>query len=262
MAPKQQPDQMPFLDHLEELRFRLFWMLGALMVGVFVSFWAVLEFNLILLLQRPILPYLGGDRLIVTNPGDGFSVLISTSLIFGVVLALPVIVYHVWAFLSPGLYAHEKRLMVPVLAGATVLFLGGVSLSFFVVLPLTLRFLMGVTQDAFSPMITASGYFGFAISMSLAFGLVFELPIVVVALTALGMVTPQMLVRVRRFAFVGCLVVSAFVTPGSDILSLCAMAVPLYFLYELSVVLSFLVHRRQLRRRAAEAEEQTIGVPA
>ena len=262
MAPTQQPDQMPFLDHLEELRFRLFWMLGALVVGVFVSFWAVLKFNVILVLQRPILPYLGGERLIVTNPGDGFSVLISTTLIFAVVLALPVIVYHVWAFLSPGLYAHEKRLMIPVLAGATVLFLAGVCLSFFVVLPLTLRFLMEVTADAFSPMITASGYFGFAISMSLAFGLVFELPIVIVALTALGIVTPQMLVRVRRFAFVGCLVVSAFVTPGSDILSLCAMAVPLYFLYELSLVLSFLVHRRQLRRRAAEAAEQTIGVPA
>src|SRR5687767_5694736 len=106
MAPKQQPDQMPFLDHLEELRFRLFWVFGALFVGIIVSFWAVLEFNLILLLERPILPYLGGQRLVVTNPADGFGVLISTSLIFAIVLALPVIVYHVWAFLSPGLYAH------------------------------------------------------------------------------------------------------------------------------------------------------------
>ena len=262
MAKKQQPDQMPFLDHLEELRFRLFWIVGALLLGVVVSFWAVLKFKLILLLQQPILPYLGGDRLVVTNPGDGFGVLISTSLIFGVILALPVVVYHVWAFLSPGLYSHEKRLMVPVLLGATLLFLGGVSLSWFVVLPLTLRFLMEVTADAFQPMITAAGYFSFAITMSLAFGLVFELPIVIVALTALGLVTPQMLVRVRRFAVVGCLLVSAFVTPGSDILSLCAMAVPLYFLYELSLVLSFLVHRRQLRRRAAEAAENTIGVPA
>lgn len=262
MAPKQQPDQMPFLDHLEELRFRLFWVLGALMLGVIVSFWAVLKFNLILLLQQPIVPYLSGERLIVTNPGDGFGVLISTSLIFGVVLALPVIAYHVWAFLSPGLYAHEKRLVVPVLLGATVLFLGGVALSFFVVLPLTLRFLMQVTADAFQPMITAAGYFNFAITMSLAFGLVFELPIVIVALTALGIVTPPMLVQFRRYAFVGCLVVAAFVTPGSDILSLCAMAVPLYFLYELSVVLSYFVYRRQVRRRAAAAAEQSIGVPA
>jgi len=262
MAPRKQADQMPFLDHLEELRFRLFWMVGALLAGVVVSFWAILEFNLLLLLQRPILPYLNGAPLVVTNPGDGFGILISTSLISGVVLALPVLVYHIWAFLSPGLYAHEKRLMIPVTLGATVLFLGGVSLSAFVVLPLTLRFLMEVTAEAFQPMITASGYFNFAITMSLAFGVVFELPIVIVALTALGLVTPPMLVRFRRFAVVGCLVVSAFVTPGADMLSLLAMAVPLYLLYELSLVLSYLVYRRKQRRLAAEAAEQTIGVPA
>ena len=262
MAPKQQPDQMPFLDHLEELRFRLFWIIGALLLGVIVAFWAILKFDLIVLLQQPIAPYLSGERLVITNPGDGFGVLIQTSLIFGIVLALPVIVYHVWAFLSPGLYAHEKRMAIPVLFGATLLFLAGVSLSFFVVLPLTLRFLMQVTADAFQPMITAAGYFNFAITMSLAFGLVFELPILIVALTALGIVTPQMLVKFRRFAFVGCLVVAAFVTPGSDFLSLCAMAVPLYFLYELSLVLSYIVHRRQVRRRAADAAENTIGVPA
>jgi len=262
MARKQQPDQMPFLDHLEELRFRLFWMLGALFVGVIVSFWAVLKFDLILLLQRPILPYLQGERLVITNPADGFGVLISTSLIFGVVLALPVIIYHIWSFLAPGLYPHEKRLMVPVVVGAMLLFLGGVALSVGVVLPLTLKFLMEVTADAFQPMITAAGYFNFAITMSLAFGLVFELPIVIVALTALGIVTPRKLAQFRRYAVVGCLVVSALVTPGSDILSLSAMSVPLYFLYEVSVVLSVLVHRRQLRRRAAEAAEQSIGVPA
>jgi sec-independent protein translocase protein TatC len=259
---RQQPDQMPFLDHLEELRFRLFWMIGALLIGVMLSFWLVLKFNLLLVLQRPILPYLNGAPLVVTNPGDGFGVLISTSLIFGVVLALPVVLYHVWGFLSPGLYAHEKRLIVPVLIGGTLLFIAGVSLSFFVVLPLTLKFLMQVTAEAFQPMITAAGYFNFAITMSLAFGAVFELPILIVALTALGIVTPAMLIKFRRFAVVGCLLTAAFITPGSDVLSLCAMAVPLYLLYELSVVLSLVVYRRQQRRRAADAAENTIGVPA
>jgi len=259
---RQQPDQMPFLDHLEELRFRLFWIVGALLLAVIVSFWLVLKFNLLLLLQRPILPYLDGAPLVVTNPGDGFGVLISTSLILGVVLALPVVLYHTWAFLSPGLYAHEKRLVIPVLLGGTALFIAGVALSFVVVLPLTLKFLMEVTADAFQPMITAAGYFNFAITMSLAFGAVFELPILIVALTARGIGTPAMLVKFRRFAFIGCLVTSAFITPGSDVLSLCAMAVPLYLLYELSVVLSHLVYRRKERRRAAESAERTIGVPA
>jgi sec-independent protein translocase protein TatC len=259
---RQQPDQMPFLDHLEELRFRLFWIVGAVVVGVMVAFWAVLKFELLSFLQRPILPYLNGEQLVFTNPGDGFSVLLSTSLIAGIILALPVVLYHVWAFLSPGLYSHEKRLVIPVLIGATLLFIGGVALSFFVVLPLTLRFLMSVTGDAFQPMITAAGYFNFMITMSLAFGAVFELPIAIVALTALGLVTPAMLIRFRRYAFIGCLLTSAFITPGSDILSLCAMAVPLYFLYELSVVLSRLVYRRKVRAAAADAADRTIGVPA
>ena len=259
---RQQPDQMPFLDHLEELRFRLFWIVGALLVGVMVSFWLVLKFNLLVVLERPILPYLNGQSLVITNPADGFSVLISTSLIFGVVIALPVVLYHVWAFLAPGLYAHEKRLIIPVLLGATALFIAGVALSFFVVLPLTLKFLMSVTAPAFQPMITAAGYFNFAITMSLAFGAVFELPILIVALTALGIVTPVMLAKFRRYAFVGCLLTSAFITPGSDVLSLCAMAVPLYLLYELSVILSHVVYRGKQRRAAAEADERTIGVPA
>src|SRR5688572_30898552 len=152
--------------------------------------------------------------------------------------------------------------MVPLLLGAMLLFLGGVSLSVFVLLPLTLRFLMQVTADAFQPMITAAGYFNFAITMSLAFGAVFELPILIVALTALGIVTPAMLVKFRRYAFVGCLLTSALITPGSDILSLCALAVPLYLLYEVSVGLSLLIFRRKERNRAAEAAERTIGVPA
>jgi sec-independent protein translocase protein TatC len=258
---RQQPDQMPFLDHLEELRFRLFWIVGALLVGVMISFWLVLKFNLLVILERPILPYLNGQSLVITNPADGFSVLISTSLIFGVIIALPVVLYHIWAFLAPGLYAHEKKLIIPVLLGATVLFIAGVALSFFVVLPLTLGFLMSVTATAFQPMITAAGYFNFAITMSLAFGAVFELPILIVALTALGIVTPAMLAKFRRYAFVGCLLTSAFITPGSDVLSLCAMAVPLYLLYELSVILSRIVHRGKVRR-AAEAADPTIGVPA
>jgi sec-independent protein translocase protein TatC len=258
---RQQADQMPFLDHLEELRFRLFWIVGALLVGVMISFWLVLKFNLLVVLERPILPYLNGQSLVITNPADGFSVLISTSLIFGVIIALPVVLYHIWAFLSPGLYAHEKKLIIPVLLGATLLFMAGVALSFFVVLPLTLGFLMSVTATAFQPMITAAGYFNFAITMSLAFGAVFELPILIVALTALGIVTPAMLAKFRRYAFVGCLLTSAFITPGSDVLSLCAMAVPLYLLYELSVILSRIVYRGK-ERRAAEAAEPTIGVPA
>ena len=162
---------------------------------------------------------------------------------------------------------NEKKMVIPVLAGMLVLFLAGVALSFFVVLPLTMSFLLGLQAGALTPMITAGDYFGFAVSMSLMFGAAFELPIAILALTALGIVTPAMLVKFRRHAAVAVLVVSAFVTPGSDPTSLVALAVPLYLLYELSVLMSKGLHRRKRKREARraareQAEQQHVGAPA
>jgi sec-independent protein translocase protein TatC len=240
--------EMPFLDHLEELRIRLMWALGALFVGVIVAFVLLVQVDVIHLLERPILPYLGGQQLVFTHPGDPFRIVMSASFILGTIFALPVILYHVWSFLSPALYAHEKRLMVPVLVGAILLFLCGVALSFWLVLPLTLRFLLTFQAGSMTPMITAGDYFGFAISMSLAFGLVFELPILILALTALGIVNARLLGVFRRYAVVLCVVVGAFITPGQDPYSLAAVAVPLYLLYEVSVFLSAFVERAKRRR--------------
>jgi sec-independent protein translocase protein TatC len=250
------PHEMPFLDHLEELRVRIFWIVGALFVGMLVAFWVVVHFNVLEILQRPIRPYLGETaKLVVTGPGDQFKILMVTSLILGLILALPVILYQIWIFLSPGLYDHEKRVMIPVLIGASALFLAGVSFCFMVVMPLTFGFLLQVQKDAFTNMITADRYFGFATSMSLAFGAVFELPIVIIALTALGIVTPSMLVKYRRHAILGCAIVAAVITPP-DALSMAALMVPLYVLYEVSVVLARVIFRR--RERGIAEEEHTI----
>jgi len=254
---RKQGDQMPFLDHLEELRIRLFWILGSVVAAFAISLGVIARFGVIEYLKRPMLPYV--TELTVLDPMEPFRILLSTALILALVVAMPIIVYHVWAFLSPGLYEHEKRLMVPVLAGSTVLFAAGVALAFFVVLPITLHFLHNLTLAMdLKPDYRAGGYFGFMIRMCLAFGAVFELPIVVVGLTALRIVTPQLLSRYRRHSFVGCLVLSAFVTPGSDPVSLAALTLPLYLLYELSIVLSAILYRRQNRKSAGE----TIGVPA
>ena len=247
--------EMPFLDHLEELRGRLMWSLGALFVGVVVAFALLVKVDVIRVLEGPILPYLSGGQLVFTHPGDPFRIVMSASFVLGTIFALPVVLYHVWAFLSPALYAHEKRIMIPVLVGAVLLFLCGVALSFWLVLPLTLRFLLNFQAGSLTPMITAGDYFGFAISMSLAFGLVFELPILILALTALGVVNARMLARFRRYALVGCVVVGAFITPGQDPYSLAAVAVPLYLLYEVSVFLAAIVERAKRRRAARAASE-------
>jgi sec-independent protein translocase protein TatC len=254
---------MPFLDHLEELRWRLIYSLGAFAVCMVVAFALVSKVDVIGFLERPVLPYLPpGRKLVFTHPGDVFGIVLNASLVLGLVLASPVIVYQIWAFLSPALYKHEKRVVVPVLLGSVVLFVAGVALAFYMVLPLTLGFLLTFQTSALEPMITAGEYFGFATSMSLALGAVFELPILILALTALGLITPALLNRFRRHAVVACLVGAAFITPGSDPLSMLALAGPLYLLFELSVVLSGFVYRRRQRREAARVAEEEAEAAA
>ena len=253
--------EMPFLDHLEELRWRLIWSLAAVIIGVVVAFVLLQRFDIFEFLERPILPYLGGNKLKYTHPGDPLSVLISASFTIGIVVALPVILYNVWAFLAPALYKHEKRVVLPVIFGAILLFVGGVALSFYVVLPVTIGWLMSLaaSTNALEPMITYRDYFSFAVNMSLAFGLCFELPIVILLLAVLGIVTPEFLRKFRRHAFVLCIVGAAFLSPGDLISTTVMLAGPLYLLYELSVVLTALVYRKRRKREAQLAAEEAAA---
>jgi sec-independent protein translocase protein TatC len=256
--------EMPFLDHLEELRWRIIWSLVALIVGVGVAFVWLQTFDVFEFLERPILPYLGGNKLKYTHPADPLSVLISASFTIGMVVALPVILYQVWAFLAPALYKHEKRVVLPVIFGAIVLFVGGVALSFYVVLPMSIGWLMSIaaSTDALEPMITYRDYFSFAVNMSLAFGLCFELPIVILMLATLGIVTPEFLRKFRRHALVLCIVGGAFLSPGDLITTTVMLAGPLYLLYELSVVLTTLVYRKRRKREAQVAAEEAAAAAA
>jgi sec-independent protein translocase protein TatC len=258
--PRSQTGEMPFLDHLEELRWRIIYSLGALVIGIAVGFLVTFKLDLIGVLQRPVLPYLRGQTLVFTHPGDTFSAILQMSFVVGIVIALPVIGYNVWAFLSPALYRHERRVVIPVLLSATLLFIGGVTLAYFLVLPLTLKFLFGLEAQSLTPMITVSEYFGFVTSMCLAFGAVFEVPIVIVGVSALGIVSPQALGKFRRYAVLISYAGAAIITPGDLLTTTLALAVPLYLLYELSVAVSYVIFRRKARRNAAQAAEE--GVPA
>jgi len=220
---------MPFLDHLEELRQRLFWIAGAIAVGVVASFVLLSQkrLDLVGLLAEPIKPYLRDGSLVYTHPGTSFRIILNASLITGLLLATPVIGYQLWGFFSPALHAHEKRVIVPTLIGMVLLFLAGVALCYFIVLPFTLRFFHGFESESLTPMIEATQYFDFAFSMMLAFGVAFELPIGILLLTALGIVEPKTLTRFRRHAVVVCVVASAFITPDASPTTLFALAIPL-----------------------------------
>ena len=252
--------EMPFLDHLEELRWRIIWSLAAVVVGVVVGFVLVLKFNLLLWIQEPIAPYLHGRRLMNTHPGGGFSIIMQTSLIIGIVLALPVVIYQAWLFLAPALHRHEKKVVLPVILGAVALFVCGAALAWYFVIPMTLRFLTSMGDEAFDQMISATEYFGFVTSLALAMGAVFELPIVILALSALGLVTPKMLARFRRHAIIGSFVVAAFISPGDAATASLFLTAPLYLLYEFSILLSRIVFRK--RQQADENALHDDGVPA
>ena len=256
---KNTAGEMPFLDHLEELRWRIIKSLGALGVGLVIGFAIVLHWNLLYILQQPIAPFLHGHKLVFTHPGDTFSITLTTAMIAAVVIAAPVIIYQAWAFLAPALHRHERRVVIPVIVGAVLLFVAGVALAYFFVLPMTLKFLMNFQVESMEPMITASEYFGLVTMLALAMGGVFELPILILGLAAMGLVTPQFLSKFRKYAFVLSYIVAAFITPGDLLITTFALTVPLYLLYELSVLLAFIVFRKRQASARVSAEESAAG---
>lgn len=260
MSKKAPAGEMPFLDHLEELRMRLFWSLGALMVCMFVAFALVWRFDVIGVLAAPITPYLPSGKLVFTHPADPIGIVLKVAFGLGLIAASPVIAYHIWGFLSPALHRHEKKLVIPVLLGAVLLFGAGVTLCVRFVLPAMFGVLLSFQSASLEQMITAAEYFSFAVTLCLAFGGSFQLPIVIVALTALGLVTPQVLGRYRRHAVVASLLAAALITPGDLLIMTLMLGVPLYGLYEVSIVLSWFVHRRRMRRQ--RREEASIGKAA
>ena len=246
---------MPFLDHLEELRKRLLKMIVAAIICVGIALLLVIKFDFIGILEKPIVPYLQGRRLVFTHPGDSFSIVMQVSFGLGLSLAAPVLLYQLWAFLSPALYKHEKKVVIPLLCSATLLFALGASLAYFFVLPFALKFLMEFQTAALEPMITAHDYFDFATSLALSMGAVFELPILLTGLTALGIITPMQMRQFRRHAFVASLAAASIITPGDLVTTTVMLMVPLYGLYEVSIIASAIIYsRKQRRRMAAEAE--------
>lgn len=256
--------EMPFLDHLEELRWRILWSLLALIVGGVAGLVLVLYFDVPALLIKPAVDLFGDDfRLLTLSPEANFIILLQLSLLVGLILASPVVIYQLWAFFSPALEDREKRAIVPALLMGLVLFAAGVALAYFVVLELALRFLSGILIDYLEASWTANFYLGFVVKMLLAFGIVFELPVVVLVLSVLGVVTPEFLRTKRRHAFVAILLLASFISPGDMINVTIAMTIPLIALYESSIFLSVLVWRkRETRTQEADPSPPDDAVAA
>ena len=250
--PATPTGEMPFLDHLEELRWRILYSLIALVIGVIAGFLIVTEYDVLGLLIEPIRPYLGEDqRLAYLSPADPFFITLQLSFLVGALLAAPVIIYQIWVFVSPALKKEERRSIVPAFFLGLILFAGGAALAYWYALPVTLKFFAGFQTASLEQNITIGPYLALVVRMLLAFGLVFELPIVILILSVFGIVDPAMLRSKRRYAIVLFAIVASIITPGDIIVLTLLLMIPLMLLYELSIVLSAMVERRRVRARRA-----------
>jgi len=243
--------EMPFLDHLEELRWRLIWSLLAVIVCAVAGFFLVTRLDVLGLLVAPIKPFLHGSKLKYLSPTEPFFITLKLAISVGLVLASPIVIYQIWAFLSPALMPAEKRYIVPALYLGLVLFAAGVAMSYEIVLPMTLSFTMGFQTESLEQSIVIGEYLSFVTRLLLAFGGVFELPVVILILSAMGLVTPEFLASKRRHAIVIITVLASVLTPGDVITLTLMMMVPLILLYEFSIFLSRLVRRRKAAAAAA-----------
>ena len=227
--------EQPFVAHLIELRDRLVRSLIA--VGVV---FAVLSFfpgpaALYDLLARPLVAQLPqGSHLIATNVISPFLVPLKITLLLSFLVALPVVLYQLWAFVAPGLYSHEKRLVLPLVVSSTVLFLAGVAFCYFFVFGRVFHFIQAFAPKSVNVAPDIEAYLGFVLTMFLAFGATFEVPIVVVVLARMGVVSVAKLREFRRYFIIIAFIVSAVITPP-DMISMLSLAIPMCFLYEVGL---------------------------
>ena len=242
--------RMSLLDHLEELRKRLIYSLVALLAAVFGCFaWSR---EICLYFARPLYE-LGllppGQKLAFLSVTDPFLLYFKTSLLAGVFVAAPVILYQVWAFIAPGLYPKERRWAAPFVILGWVFFLAGGVFAYQVAFPLAVQFLMEMGRE-FTAVLTADKYYGLLLTIMLGLGLMFELPIVLVLLAKIGLVTPRFLMKNFRWAVLIIFVVAAIITPTSDIVNLCVFALPTIALYLLGTAAAWLLTRKKSEEAA------------
>jgi len=253
------PDELagteaPFVSHLVELRDRLIRALIAvgLVFGV-LCFWPG-PAGLYDLLAAPMLSHLPKDtRLIATDVISPVLVPLKITLMAAFLIALPVVLYQVWAFVAPGLYSHEKKMVLPLVISSTILFVAGVAFCYFLVIPGMAKFIQAFAPTAITAAPDIEKYFGFVLTLFLVFGIAFEVPIAVIVLARMGVVSIEQLRKMRGYFIVGSFIVAAVVTPP-DVISQLALAVPMCILYELGIIAAQVFIKNT---KAPESEEET-----
>ena len=249
-SPDPKPDELagteaPFVSHLVELRDRLI----RALIAVGIAFGVLALYpgpaGLYDLLAQPLVANLPeGTRLIATNVISPVLVPLKITLMGAFMVALPYVLYQVWAFVAPGLYSHEKRLMLPLVISSTILFVIGVAFCYFIVIPGLSKFIQAFAPTAITAAPDIEQYFGFVLTLFLVFGIAFEVPIAVIVLVRIGVVSIEKLRQWRGYFIVASFVIAAVVTPP-DVISQLALAIPMCILYEIGIIAAQMMGKRR-----------------
>jgi sec-independent protein translocase protein TatC len=244
-------EKLPFLAHLTELRNRL--LVAVVAFGIGLVFTYTYKEQIFAILMHPFVTIMPkGSSFIFTSVTEAFMAYFKLSLVAAVFVSSPVILYELWMFVSPGLYEKEKRYVFPFITFGSALFAAGILFCYFFVMPFLFRFFVGFGSDFVVPMPSLKEYIGLAIRLLVMFGLMFEMPLLVYYLAKIGVIKYDTLARKRRYAILGIFVVSAVITPP-DVASQMLMVVPLYGLYEVSVIIArFVGKKKEDKKRVSD----------
>ncbi len=230
----KEEDKAPFTAHLEELRSRLIVSFVAVGIGFFIAYF--FKEKLFEVLMKPLTDVMGeGDKLIFTNLPEAFFVYLKTAFLAGIMAASPVILYEFWKFVAPGLYKKERVVLLPVVFLCSFFFIGGALFGYFIVFPFGFKFFLGFATEFIRPLPSMKEYFSFASKLLIAFGVVFEMPLIIMLFSRLGLISVEFLKKNRKYAILLFFIVAAILTPP-DVITQIMMAVPLMFLYEISII--------------------------
>jgi sec-independent protein translocase protein TatC len=252
--------KMPFTEHLAELRKRLI----ICFVGIGVGFAIAYSFkeSLFVLLMHPLKGALApGQKLIYTGLPEAFFVYIEVAFFGGILFAAPLILFEMWMFIAPGLYEHERRFLFPLLFLSVLFFAAGVLFGYSIVFPYAFKYLLSFDSDLVQALPSMREYLSLATTLLIAFGFIFQLPLVVTMLARLGIVTSRFLSKNRKYAFLLSFVVAAIVTPTPDVVNQCLMAGPLVILYEVSILGAKIFGKKRIKKEeeATERSDEEIA---
>jgi sec-independent protein translocase protein TatC len=246
--------KMSFLEHLDELRKRIIWAVGAVGVGFAVTIFFINDiFGFIMRPMQHLLP--AGQTLIYTDPSEAFMLQIKIALISGLILASPMVFAQLWLFIAPGLYSHEKKWAIPFIVMSTFFFVVGAAFSHYIVFPIVWRFFVGFTTDYLTFMPRVEPAFSMYLRLILALGITFQLPTIVLFLAKMGMITPRFMIRHIKFAILLIVIAAAVLSPDGGGVGMVAMGAPVILLYVFSIGLAWMFGKKKAEPESDGASE-------